>query len=118
MAAGGQRDGGGRFLNLGGSDAVQHGQQREQAKQMAVRRISYKKLLDGDDGACAELLVACTSEGCFWLDLNSEVDLLNRVDWLLRMSQTLHDLPEEEKWRYEEERPDGYNNIRYVRISI
>jgi len=81
-----------------------------------MRIISYKKLLEGDEETGAELLTACTNEGCFWLDLESEVEILNSVEWLLRLSQTLHDVPQVEKWKYEEESPEGPNNIRYVQI--
>lgn len=123
VAAGKQPCGRREFPKAEDHGGVLWGRKRELAAQMlgkktGMRCISYNKLVEGDDGACAELLAASTNEGYFWLDLNSEVELVNRVDWLLRMSQTLHDLPEEEKWKYEEERPDGSNNIRYVRISI
>lgn len=79
-----------------------------------MRMISYKKLLEGDKEASAELLAGCTYEGCFWLDLESEVETLKRAEWLLRISQTLHDVPQVEKWKYEEESLEGYNNIRYA----
>lgn len=77
-----------------------------------IHVISFKKLREGDEETSAELQAACTNEGCFWLDLESEGEILRHVEWLLRMAQTLHDVPQAEKWKYEEESPEGNNNIR------
>lgn len=122
VASGRRRHGSGRLSKPVGNDGPQQPQQAQGGKQSRqsptvpthARVVSYKKLLEGDEETGAELLAACTNHGCFWLDLESEVKILKGAEWLLHVSQSLHDVPQVEKWKYEEESPEGYNNIRYA----
>jgi len=117
VASGGQREGSGGSSKAAGSNVSPQTQRVPTSQHIPdvptkIHVISYKKLREGYEETSAELQAACTDEGCFWLDLKSEVGILSHVEWLLRMSQTLHNVPQTEKWKYEEESPEGNNNIQ------
>ena len=56
-----------------------------------LRKLSVKKLLDGDDETAKELFEACTTEGFFYLDLTTD----SRGQKFLVESEQLHEVAKE-----------------------